>query len=306
MPGMPLYERVARDLSIALIVGAGIGLTLMFTGVAEALGIIYSSPEHDWHAYYGAARRLRDGAELYPPVADPTAESVYRYAPWFAILWVPLTYVQREVVGVGWVLAMFACSAVALWPLLSSRRWGLVLLGALFAPFLASASSNGNVQPLIIAALVHSVDERSGPFVIGIAGSLKGFPLIYAVRYALAGQWSRCFLAVGVTATLVAPMLLFDLSNYPITPGPLAGLWFISPSAWAVGVLLGFAALIRFARNRVGWFTASFAVVMAIPRLLYVDMTFLVVTGKELTARTGSPRAPHDAGSRLYPRARWR
>ena len=277
---LPLYERVARDLSIALIVGSAIGLTLMFTGVAEALGIIYSSPEHDWHAYYGAGQRLRDGAELYPPVADPTAESVYRYAPWFAILWVPLTFLDREVVGVVWVLAMFACSAVAVWPLLSSRRWGLVLLGSLFAPFLASAASNGNVQPLIIAGLVHSVDQRAGPIVIGIAGSLKGFPLIYAVRYALTGEWRRFFLAVGVTVALAGPMLFFDLSDYPITPGPLAGLWVISPIAWAVGVLLGFAPLIRFARHPAGWFAASFAVVMAIPRLLYVDMTFLLVTGR--------------------------
>ena len=289
---LPVYERVARDLSIGLIVGLSIGLTLQFIGFGEALGLVKSSTDHDWQAYYGAAQRLRDGAELYPPVADPTAESVYRYAPWFAIVWVPLTLLPQEVVGVAWVLAMFGCSAVALWPLLSSRQWGLVLLGALFAPFLASAASNGNVQPLIIAALVHTVDQRSGPVVIGIAGSLKGFPLIYAARYALTGQWRRCFIAVGVAVVLVAPMLLFDLSHYPITPGPLAGLWVISPIAWAVGVLLGFAPLIRFAHHPAGWFAASFAVVMAIPRLLYVDMTFLLVTGRDFIGRDQPHRPP--------------
>jgi hypothetical protein len=105
------------------------------------------------------------------------------------------------------------------------------------------------------------------------------------------GQWSKFLLAVVVTVALVAPIFLFDLSNYPVTPGPLAGLWAISPTAWAVGVLLGFAPLLRFARHPAGWFAASFAVVMAIPRLLYVDMTFLLVTGREFIAEV-EPKEP--------------
>ena len=284
----PLHERVARDLSVALIVGLAIGLTLTFVGLGEALGVVASNPEQDWHAYFGAAKRLREGAPLYPAVLDPSAESVYRYSPWFALLWVPLTYLPRDAVGVVWVLAMFACSAAALRPLLASRRLGLFLLAGLFTPYMASASIHGNVQPLIIAGLVHTVDDRAGPVVIGIAGSLKGFPLIYAVRYALVREWSKFFIAAGVTLALVAPILLFDLSNYPVTPGPLAGLWALSPIAWAVGVLLGFAPLIRFARHPVGWFAASFAVVMAIPRLLYVDMTFLLVTGRDFIGQDES------------------
>ena len=99
---------------------------------------------------------------------------------------------------------------------------------------------------------------------------------------------SRVSLNVAVTVALVAPIFLFDLSNYPVTPGPLAGLWALSPIAWAVGVLLGFAALIRYARHPAGWFAASFAVVMAIPRLLYVDMTFLLVTGRDFIGQDES------------------
>jgi len=289
---LPMHERVARDLCVALIVGLAIGLTLTFIGLGEALGLVGSNPEQDWHAYLGAAERLREGGQLYPPVPDPSGESVYRYAPWFALLWVPLTLLPRDAVGVLWVLAMFACSGVALRPLITSRRLGLFLLAGLFTPYLASASIHGNVQPLIIAGLVHTVDERAGPIVIGIAGSLKGFPLIYAVRYALLRQWSKFFIAVAVTTVLVAPTLLFDLRNYPITPGPLAGLWVISPTAWAVGFLVGFAALIRFTRHEAGWFAASFAVVMAIPRLLYVDMTFLLVTGRDFIGLDERPKPP--------------
>lgn len=277
-----LLERVARDLTIALIVGVGIGLTLTYVGVGEALGLVPSSPDQDWEAYLGAADRLRAGEPLYPEVADPGAASVYRYAPWFAFAWLPFTFLPRDAVGVAWVLAMFAASGLALWPLMQSRRIGLVLLGGLLAPFLAGASIHGNVQPLIVAALVGSVDGRSGPITVGVSASLKGFPLLYAVRYAALGEWRRCVIAVVVALVATAPILLFDLTHYPLSPGPLAGLWLISPLAWVAGAVLGMAALLRFVHRPVGWFAASFAVVMAMPRLLYYDMTFLLVTGHHL------------------------
>ena len=279
---MRLLERVARDLSIALIVGVGIGLTLTYVGIGEALHLVPSQPDQDWQAYLGAAERLRTGLPLYPAVADPGAASVYRYAPWFAVAWIPLTFLPREAVGVGWVLAMFAASAAALWPLVTSRRLGLALLGGLLAPFLAGAAIHGNVQPLIVAALVHTLDRRAGPITIGLAASLKGFPLLYALRYALLGEWRRCVASLAVALVMTAPILLFDLRHYPLMPGPLAGLWLISPVAWAAGAVAGLAALLRLGRGRVGWFTTSLAVVLATPRLLYYDMTYLLVTGREL------------------------
>jgi hypothetical protein len=38
-----LLERLARDLSIGLIIGVGIGLTLTYVRVGEALGLVPSS-----------------------------------------------------------------------------------------------------------------------------------------------------------------------------------------------------------------------------------------------------------------------
>ncbi len=286
-----LLERAARDLSIALIIGVGIGLTLTYVGVGEALGLVPSSPSQDWHVYLGAAERLRAGVALYPPVADSDFASVYRYAPWFAAAWLPLTFLPRDAVGVGWVLAMFVASGVALWPLATSRRPGLVLLGGLLGPFLAEASIHGNVQPVIVAALLRTVDGRAGPVAVGVSASLKGFPLVYAVRYAVLGEWRRCMVAVAVALVLTAPMLLFDLSHYPLSAGPLTGLWLISPVAWAAGAVVGLAALVRFSRGPGGWFAASFALVMVMPRLLYYDMTYLLVTGRQLLDRPGPPRS---------------
>jgi Glycosyltransferase family 87 len=281
----PRLERLSRGFVTVLILGLSIGLTLTFVGVGEALGLVPSAADHDWQAYYFAAERLRHGEPLYPPVDDPGTASVYRYPPWFAVAWIPLTLLPPEVASVIWVSAMFVAGAFALWPLMASGRRPAILLGALFTPFLAQAAIHGNVQPLLVALLIHSVDGRFGPISIGLAASLKGFPIIYAFVYAMRREWRNFAIAVTITAVLAGTLLLADLSNYPLYPGSLAGLWLISPIAWAVGALVAVGAVLWFARTRERWFAASVAVVLSIPRLLYYDMTFLLVTGRELISR---------------------
>jgi hypothetical protein len=154
----------------------------------------------------------------------------------------------------------------------------------------------GNVQPLIVAALVRTLDHRAGPVTVGLSASLKGFPLLYVLRYALLGEWRRCGLAVPIALVMTAPILLFDLSHYPISPGPLAGLWLISPVAWAAGAAFGLGVAVRLARGPAGWFAASLAVVMAMPRLLYYDMTYLLVTGRHLAEPQQRPADGPQAG----------
>jgi hypothetical protein len=283
---MPSWlERLSRALVTVLILGLSIGLTLTFVGVGEALGLVPSAADHDWQAYYYAAQRLRTGDPLYPPVEDPGTASVYRYPPWFAVAWIPLSYLPPEVASVVWVTAMFVAGGFALAPLLSSGSRPAILLGALLLPFLAQAAIHGNVQPLLVALLVHTVDGRLGPIAIGVAASLKGFPVIYAFVYAVRREWRNFGISVCVTAALAGTLLLADLANYPLYPGSLAGLWLISPIAWGLGAVIAIATAVWFARSSVGWFAASVAVVMSIPRLLYYDMTFLLVTGREPLGR---------------------
>ena len=49
----------------------------------------------DINAYWLAAHRLRDGEPLYLTNLSPDSYRVFRYAPWFAWAWVPLTYLPR-------------------------------------------------------------------------------------------------------------------------------------------------------------------------------------------------------------------
>ena len=64
------------------------------------------------------------------------------------------------------------------------------------------------------------VERRSGPIWIALGASLKAVPLALALVYAGRGEWRKAAVAAGLTALLVAPMLLFDLSGYSTDPGP--------------------------------------------------------------------------------------
>ena len=70
------------------------------------------------------------------------------------------------------------------------------------------------MQPLLVLGLMWGVERRSGPLWIALGASLKGVPLLLALVYAGRGEWRRAAMALGLTAVLVAPALLFDLSHY--------------------------------------------------------------------------------------------
>jgi hypothetical protein len=291
-------ERLSRLLVVALILGSAVGLSLALSGVGVAIGLFPPPELRDWHAYYAAAERLREGAPLFPAVADPNAETTYRYSPWFAVAWIPLTLLPREAAGVVWVGLMYAAVAVALVPLLRSGRLPAQLLAALMLPFLVQAADQGNVHPLLVAALVHGVDGRWGPIAIGVAASLKGFPILYAGHYALRRQWGHCLASLLVAAALLAPFLLTDLTHYPLLAGPTGSLNLISPLAWLAGAAIGIAAAVRFARSPAGWFATSLAIVLAMPRLVLYDMSYLLVTGRELLGKVTKPERPRDRSPR--------
>jgi glycosyl transferase family 87 len=246
--------------------------------VVIAIGLfnLYQAAIHwtlsDAAAYWNAALRLREGGELYPVLTNVDASEVYRYAPWFAWLTVPWTYLPQQVAGALWSAILLAGSALALVPLVRARAW---LAVAFFGPILVGISAVGNVQPLIIASLVWSVQRRSGPIWIGVAASLKVFPILFAVVYLGRGQWGRAAVAVTVTGLLWAPALLFDLRGYATEAGQAASLTSI-PILWAIVVGAAIVMTLRLAVRRFGWLAAATSVVLALPRLFVYDVTYLM------------------------------
>ena len=264
----PRWVRLARIVVLALIIG--IGVNHVWWSIA------------DWHlddmnAYWEAGLRLREGGPLFPPVSDVLASEVYRYSPWFAWLWVPLTFLPRTVVDVAWSLALLAASVAALVPLARRRAWVAV---AFFGPILIGISAGGNVHALLIAALVWSVERRSGPVWIGVAASLKLFPILFALTYIGRRQWWRAAATLAVTSILLAPYLLYDLSNYVTTAGGAALLW-EWPIVYAVAVAGAMGTGLWLAPSRFGWLASSAAVVLALPRSFLYDATWIMVGAPE-------------------------
>lgn len=230
----------------------------------------------DVTAYWNAAERLRNGETLYAAGAA-NASDLYRYAPWFAFAWIPLTYLPMEAVTSAWVGLMVAAALISTIPLLRLGPTGWAAF-AFFLPLQLQGAVFGNVQPLLVLALMWGVERRSGPLWIALGASLKAVPLALALVYAGRGEWRRAAVAGGLTAILIAPMLFFDLSSYSTAPGPnqdsLAGVSLFLFLPIAVASLL---VTYRLAASRYNWAAGAFAMIATLPRLLSYQATFMLV-----------------------------
>jgi hypothetical protein len=247
----------------------------------------------DAGAYYDAAVRLTHGENLYAPM-HPEAHEVYRYAPWFAVAWIPLTLLPRDLALHLWSLAMLACSIIAVWPLLRRGTPAALALGALLGAFLAETSMFGNAHPAIVAALVVAARSRWLPVVLGITASLKLVPIVFILPWVRARQWAKAGLALTVAAILWAPALLHDLSGYETDPGTgLLSFYAVSPYLWAV--LAALAAIVAgwavWTRSRWAWIALALLTFLGPPRVALSYLGFLapaiVLTWAETERRTG-------------------
>jgi hypothetical protein len=232
----------------------------------------------DAGAYYDAAQRLRDGQPLYPAV-NPEAHEVYRYAPWFAFAWIPVTALPRDVALHVWSLLMLAVSFIAVWPLVRRPTWASVILAGLCLQVLIETAMFGNAHPLVVAMLSLSVTRRSGPFWVGVATSLKLVPLLFAVVWLVRGEWRKALVATVTTAVLWLPALAFDLSHYVANPGSgLLSLYAISPAVWALAAA-GAAAWFAYSvwtRSRLTWTSAAVLMFLGPPRVATSYLGFFV------------------------------
>lgn len=273
-------------------------LAVMAICVCYALGNVFISVTAwevpDIEAYWGAALRLREGGPLYVPATNVNASDVYRYAPWFAFLWIPLTYLPRDLVNVGWSVALLAGSlGVMLPPLLTGNR-AAVAFTAIIGSFIILIASRGNVQPLMVVALVFGVERRSGPVWIAACASLKAIPILFALVYAIRGEWRRFWETIALTAFLVVPMLLFGIDDYTTDPGRSQSLYFISPVLFAVVAVASVVAAVYLARRYhvFAWLAVSVAAVLCLPRYFPYELSFLfvgLVPVVEAWRRNGTP-----------------
>ncbi|MDH4334215.1 MAG: glycosyltransferase 87 family protein [Chloroflexota bacterium] len=279
-----LVRILPRTLAMAVLLG--------YLGYTAASWLLVWNPA-DGGAYYDAADRLTHGLPLYPAV-NPEAHEAYRYAPWFAAAWIPLTALPRDVALHLWSLAMLGCSVAAVWPLLRRPTWARVALAALVGQTLAETAMFGNAHPLVVALLVWTVGRRSFPAWVGVAASIKLVPVAFALVWAGRRRWLPAGTAVGTTALLLAPMLFFDLRNYVTDPGSgLLSLYSVSPVLWVVGAAAALVAAVWLAirGSRYAWVAAASLMFLGPPRVVLSYLAFLVVAA-ELARREPAGRRP--------------
>jgi len=262
-------EGVARRFVAAVVIGLSIAW-LVWTLNGFTLS--------DAHAYRMAAERLIAGNPLYQ--ATPSQDDAFRYAPWFAAAWVPIASLPRALGDGLWAVALVAASVAAVIPF--ARRPGLAsrLVAIFGGTMLLWTAARGNVHPLMIAGLVHGIDRRSGPLWIGLAASLKAVPIVFTLVYLARREWWRAALSVAVAIFLVAPMPLLGWDPGRTNPGESLSLWYLaSPVVWATaaGLTLGGALLVARRYPRYIGPAAAAAAILALPRLLLYDLTYVLV-----------------------------
>lgn len=235
----------------------------------------------DVDAYWDAAMRLRAGEPLYPAGVDPDNYRVFRYAPWFAWLWIPLTYLPREAVEIAWGAVLGAAALTVLGTLLLRRSPAGAALALLLTPWMLSLVLVGNVQPLVVAILGFGVSRASGPLWVGVAASLKAVPALWALVYVARREWARFALAAIVGVVLSATFLLHERTGYVTEPGRsgMSLYYYVGPLAWATGAVLstGAALLLAWRRSDWVWPAIAIAAMLVAPRSHITYTTFLAI-----------------------------
>lgn len=257
------------------------GLVLAFFALYFLAGQPFSNPYRggDFDAYWQAAERVRNGAPLYPAGADAGLGFVYRYAPWFALAWVPFTAFPREAVLLVWQLTMLLAGLVLLWPLVRRRTLASLLLAAMTLPLVIDLAWVGNVEALMILGVAALIRRPiGGPIAVGLAASLKITPILFVAHYVAQRAWGSAVIAVGVTGILWLPAFAVGFADYPVAALPTIAIWGASPVAGAAVAVVVIAVTVWLALRRSRWSTLAAAVaslaaspvlfITSLPRLL--------------------------------------
>lgn len=267
--------RVSRVERIARLIATGV--VLGWLAYTLASWFLAWNPA-DARAYYLAAERLRDGEPLYAAM-HPDAHEVFRYAPWFAVAFLPLTLLPMDVATHAWSLAMLACAGLAVIPVLRLGGREAVLVSALLGALLAETAMFGNAHPLVVALLSWTIGRRSAPWWLGVATSIKLVPIGFVAPWLRLRAPRDTLLAVGVSVLLFAPMLLFDLSGYVTSPGTgLMSIYAASPWLWAVAAFVAIVVLgwLVAAGSPYAYVAAAVAMFVVPPRVSTAYLAFLL------------------------------
>ena len=276
-PGSRGITRYAQLIIVAILIAIGI---------SHVVFAIRDWPLGDMDVYLAAAERLRDGDALY--VAGDVAVNSYWYAPWYAVAWIPLTYLPRELVAIGWSAVLLAATAAVSATLWSYGGRGR-MLALLVGPALFAVSAGGNVQALMLLALLFGIHRRWGPVAVATAATMKFAPILLVVAYLARGEWQRAAAAVVLSALLLAPAVPMGILEAGVRSDAAPSLLGVSPVLYGLTVCAAIGTTFLVPRRH-AVLAAATAAVLALPRLFVYDVTLVAAGAAE-------PSLPRDRQS---------
>jgi hypothetical protein len=279
-------------------------------GVYLALGVAGAAylapttvPGQDLETYQRAGELLWSGQNPYAGQEDVGQDYQYRYPPLLAMVipvlgWPPL-----------WFGLLAAATAASIWlwyrtagppgllvPILLFGAWGQQLV-------------NGNVQAIVVYLLaITPLTARVGPPALALATMLKLHPVIGLVWFAGRRDWRAIGLYAAACGVLLIPQIpwLGDFVDYYLNDPaavetiPGMSLRAIHPVLWVVGIAVVLFVAWRYAGSRYGWLLATVAQLIALPRVLLVNLALLLAAPlppRRPAAAAVRPEAPADAAA---------
>lgn len=274
-----MHVRAARLIALAILIGIG---------VSHVVFAVRDWPLGDMDVYLAAATRLRDGQPLY--VAGDVAVNSYWYAPWYAVAWIPLTYLPREAVAIAWSAVLLAAVAGVVVLLARQGRWATVL-ALLVAPPLVAVSAGGNVQSLMVLVLMLGFHRPWGPLAVAVAASMKFTPILLVAAYIARREWWKALASLVAAGILLLPSLLMGITQAGVESTAAPSLLGVSPVIYAAVVAAAVTSVL-FVRRRHAVLAAATAAVLALPRLFVYDVTLVVVGTAQAKPATADRSAP--------------
>jgi hypothetical protein len=226
----------------------------------------------DLDVYLRAAREWVEHGNPYRYVGDRGVES-YRYGAWFAALWIPFIDTPRLLVEIVWSSILLACTAAIMASLVIEHGERGVPLALLAGGLLISAIAGGNVQPLLVGLLYLGMHRPTGSLWVGLAASIKLVPILYVIPWIGRREWSRALTAISIMAVGLAPTAFF---NVPAVVTDAGAETYPSLLIWAALAGAAFVVAVVLSRTRYAWLAAGAAAVLALPRLLSVDLPLIL------------------------------
>ena len=246
----------------------------------------------DLETYQRAGEALWTTGDPYAANADLPEDYLYRYPPLLAMVipilgWPPLWFTLIGIATVVPILVGYRVAGPA--GLLPAA----LLIGAWGQQFL-----NGNAQAFVVALLaIVPLTRRAGAIGLAFATMLKIHPALAIVWYAGRREWRLLgwYAAAMAVLTLVQlpwipEMIEFYLSD-PVATETIPGMSLrsIGVIPWLGGTLVVGVAALWFARTRYGWLLATVFQLVALPRVLLVNLALLLAAPLPRSRASGKP-----------------